>query len=123
MQLGNTNLPENPFGGLELRTSCVQSNRGNDFNGDSERMREKLKVKRATNDYTRRHVADSLNHEIHSAIRTGKAAYTYGTHIFLVLPRKDMYEIKLALFYYLEICTFDLHAFEISVVFGNVRNN
>jgi len=52
MQLCNTNLPENPFGDLELRASCVHSNRGNDFNGDSARMREKLKKTRATNNYT-----------------------------------------------------------------------
>jgi len=54
MQLCNTNLPANPFGDLELWTSCVQSNRENDFNGDFARMREKLKMTKATNDYTRK---------------------------------------------------------------------
>jgi hypothetical protein len=44
IQLCNSNLPENPFGDLELWTSCVQSNRVIDFNGNFARILEKLKM-------------------------------------------------------------------------------
>jgi len=53
-------------------------------------MREKLKMTRARYDYTGRHPAESQNYYLHCAIRTGNAAYVYGTHVILVCPWQDM---------------------------------